>query len=135
MLELSCHINEIAFFSQKRQGQSNSKSRSEQFNPHPEEIASGFPIDPPRPSQAAELSINLKEHQHQRASHSGPLVHPASLANASRNLDDASEVSTGAELSNLSGSVAARRNLLSEYCRERSGSSQPEAPKLMARFR
>lgn len=116
---------------QKRQNQSNSKSRSEKFNPHPEEVASGFPIDPPRPSQVIESSVDPQGHHHKRASHSGPLSHRAAWAKAGKNADDAPKISTGADLSGL---VAARRSLLSEDRRERSGSSQPEVPKLIARF-
>lgn len=42
---------------------------------------------------------------------------------------------TGADLSVMSGLVAARRNsLISEDHREKSGSSQSDAPKLFARF-
>eukprot|EP00257_Ricinus_communis_P023483 XP_015583478.1 probable serine/threonine-protein kinase At1g54610 isoform X1 [Ricinus communis] len=124
---------ELVLSMQKRQGQSNSKSRSEKFNPHPEEVASGFPIDPPRPSQV-ESGVDPQGHQHKRASHSGSLVHRAAWAKAGRNPDDAPKVSTGADLSTVSGLVAARRSLLSEDRRERSGSSQPEVPKLMSRF-
>lgn len=124
------------FILQKRQGQSNSKSRSEKFNPHPEEVASGFPIDPPRPSQAVEDgSIDAQGPLHKRASHSGPLVHRAAWAKAGKNLDDAPKVSTGADLSTtMSNLVAARRSLLSEDRREKSGLTQPEMSKLIVRF-
>ena len=120
---------------QKRQGQSNSKSRSEKFNPHPEEVASGFPIDPPRPSQAVESKADAQGNHQKRTSHSGPLAHRAAWAKSGKNLDDAPKISTGADLSMMSGLVAARRsNLISEDRRERSGSSQSEAPKMIARF-
>ena len=126
---------ELVLSMQKRQGQSNSKSRSEKFNPHPEEVASGFPIDPPRPSQAIEDgSIDTQGPLHKRASHSGPLAHRAVWAKAGKNLDDAPKVSTGADLSTLSSLVAARRSLLSEDRREKSGSSQPDVSKLIVRF-
>lgn len=125
---------ELVLSMQKRQSQSNSKSRSEKFNPHPEEVASGFPIDPPRPSQAVESNIDPQGHQHKRASHSGPLAHRAAWAKAGRNPGDVPKVSSGADLSTMSGFVAARRSLLSEDQRERSGPSQQEVPKLMARF-
>ena len=117
---------------QKRQSQYNSKSRSEKFNPHPEEVASGFPIDPPRQSQVTESSAGPQGHNHKRASHSGPLAQRAAWAKAGKNTDDAPKISTGADLS--MGLVAARRSLLSEDRRERSGSAQPEVPKLIARF-
>lgn len=119
-------------FLQKRQGQSNSKSRSEKFNPHPEEVASGFPIDPPRPSQTVEGTIESQEHHHKRASHSGPLAHRTAWAKASKNLDDAAKISTGADLSTMSGLVEARR--MSEDRRQRSSSSQPEVAKFIGRF-
>lgn len=125
---------ELVLSMQKRQGQSNSKSRSEKFNPHPEEVASGFPIDPPRPSQAVEVSIDPQSFNHKRASHSGPLAHRAAWAKTVKNTDDAPKVSAGADLSTMSGLVAARRSLLAEDFRDRSSSSQPEVPKVMARF-
>uniref|UniRef100_A0A5B6YZ00 Protein kinase domain-containing protein n=1 Tax=Davidia involucrata TaxID=16924 RepID=A0A5B6YZ00_DAVIN len=126
---------ELVLSMQKRQGQSNSKSRSEKFNPHQEEVASGFPIDPPRPSQAAEEArIDRQGYLHKRASHSGPLVHQAALAKAGKNMDDAPKISTGADLSTMSGLVAARRSLLSEERREKFGPSQQEVPKLIGRF-
>ncbi|KAJ6724473.1 CELL DIVISION PROTEIN KINASE [Salix viminalis] len=125
---------ELVLSMQKRHGQSNSKSRSEKFNPHPEEVASGFPIDPPRPSQAAESNMDPQGHQHKRASHSGPLSHRSAWAKAGSNPDDAPKIATGADLSTMSSLVAARRSLLSEDHKERSGLSQQEVPKLMARF-
>ncbi|XP_022753261.1 probable serine/threonine-protein kinase At1g54610 isoform X1 [Durio zibethinus] len=126
---------ELALSMQKRQGQSNSKSRSEKFNPHPEEVASGFPIDPPRPSQGVESNADVQGNHHKRASHSGPLAHRAAWAKSAKNLDDAPKLSTGADLSMMSSLVAARRsNLISEDLRERSGSSQSEAPRMTARF-
>ncbi|KAK7272540.1 hypothetical protein RJT34_29198 [Clitoria ternatea] len=125
---------ELVLSMQKRQGQTNSQSRSEKFNPHPEEVASGFPIDPPRPSQAAEVSMDPKVHQHKRASHSGPLTHRAAWAKAGKNHDDAPKISMGGDLSTISGLVAARRSMLSDDRRERSGSSQADAPKLISRF-
>lgn len=124
----------LFLFLQKRQGQGNSQSRSEKFNPHPEEVASGFPIDPPRPSQAAGVSVDPQVHQHKRASHSGPLTHRAAWAKAGKNQDDAPKISMGGDLSTISGLVAARRSMLSDNRRERSGSSQAEAPKLISRF-
>ncbi|KAJ0103704.1 hypothetical protein Patl1_04676 [Pistacia atlantica] len=95
---------ELVLSMQKRQSQSNSKSRSEMFNPHPEEVASGFPIDPPRPSQAVESTAEPQGHHHKRASHSGPLSHRAAWAKAGKNPDDAPKISAGADLSSMSGS-------------------------------
>ena len=73
-------------------------------------------------------------HQHKRASHSGPLSHRTAWAKAGSNPDDDPKISTGADLSTMSSLVAARRSLLSEDHKERSGLSQQEVPKLMARF-
>lgn len=128
---------ELVSSMQKRQSQSTSKSRSEKFNPHQEEVASGFPIDPPRASQAVEeVSFDSHGNHHKRSSHSGPLVHRAAWAKASgKTLDnDAPKISNGADSSTMSGLLAARRSLVSENRREKSGLSQPEAPKIIGRF-
>ncbi|CAI9088664.1 OLC1v1023064C2 [Oldenlandia corymbosa var. corymbosa] len=121
---------------QKRQGQSNPKSRSEMFNPHQEEVASGFPIDPPRPSQVVEEASNDPQGNiHKRGSHSGPLVHRAAWAKAGKNMEDAPKISNGADLSAMSGLVASRRAMPSEDRREKAASlSQQDIPKLFARF-
>lgn len=118
---------ELGISMQKRQGHANSKSRSEKFNSHPEEVASGFPIDPPRPSQAVESSHS------KRASHSGPLSQRTAWTKAGKNTNDAPKVSTGGEFSSMSGIVTARKSSLTGDRRERS-SSQSEATKLMLRF-
>ncbi|KAL6196515.1 hypothetical protein ACLB2K_032130 [Fragaria x ananassa] len=125
---------ELVMSMQKRKDQSNSKSRSEKFNPHPEEVASGFPIDPPRPSHAVELSIESHGHNPKRASHSGPLSHRAAWAKSMKNPDDAPKISNGADLSGMSGLVAARRSMLTEERRKRSNSSQMDVPKAIGRF-
>ncbi|CAK9183006.1 unnamed protein product [Ilex paraguariensis] len=125
---------ELVLSMQKRQGQPNSKSRSEMFNPHQEEVASGFPIDPPRPSQAIEEASNDSQGHHKRASHSGPLVNRAAWMKAGKNMEDVPKMSTGADLSTMSGLVAARRSLVSEDRREKSGTTQHEVPKLIGRF-
>ncbi|XP_061368343.1 probable serine/threonine-protein kinase At1g54610 isoform X2 [Gastrolobium bilobum] len=113
---------ELVLSMQKRQGQAHSKSRSEKFNPHPEE-ASGFPIDPPRPSQAVDVGVDPQVQQHKRASHSGPLAHHAAWAKTGKNQDDNPKISVGGDLSKISGLVSAR-----------SGSSHMEASKLISRF-
>ncbi|KAL2496357.1 Protein kinase superfamily protein [Forsythia ovata] len=119
---------------QKRQGQSNSKSRSEMFNSHREEVASGFPIDPPRPSQGLEEASNdPRENIHRRSSHSGPLVNRAAWVKAGENKEEASKILTGPDLSAVSGLVAARMSMLSEERREKSYSQQ-EIPALIARI-
>lgn len=124
---------ELVLSMQKRQGHSNSKSRSEKFNPHQEDVASGFPIDPPRQYKAVESGQDPKGNHSKRASHSGPLAQRTAWPKPGKNLDDAPKVSTGAEFSSMSGIVAARKSLLAGDCRERSN-SQSEAAKLMARF-
>lgn len=130
-------ISLVYFFLQKRQAQSNSKSRSEMFNSHQEEVASGFPIDPPRPSSQAveETSNDPQGNLHKRASHSGPLVHRAAAwGKAGKNAEDAPKISTGADLSAMSGLVAARRSLLCEERRDKSSTSQQDVSKLYSRF-
>ncbi|PIA35270.1 hypothetical protein AQUCO_03600144v1 [Aquilegia coerulea] len=125
---------ELVLSIQKRQGQSNSKSRSEKFNPHQEDVASGFPIDPPRQSQVLEeTNRDPQGHYIKRASHSGPLVHRAAWAKAGRNHDDAPKVSNGADLSTLSSLVAAR-SLLTDGRREKCGPSQPEVSNLIGKL-
>ena len=105
------------------------------FNPNQEDVASGFPIDPPRPSQVVEAaSMDSHEQVHKRASHSGPLVHRAAWSKAGKNMDEAPKISNGADLSTVSSLVAARRSVLSEDHREKSGPSQQDVPKLITRF-
>ncbi|XP_052207383.1 probable serine/threonine-protein kinase At1g54610 [Diospyros lotus] len=126
---------ELASSMQKRQGHSNSMSRSEKFNPNQEEVASGFPIDPPRPSQAVEeASMDPHGNLHKRGSHSGPLVNRAAWLKAGKNMDEAPKISTGVDLSTLSGLVAARRSLLSDDTIDKSGTYRQEVPKLIGRF-
>ncbi|MFS7984436.1 putative protein-serine/threonine kinase CMGC-CDK-CRK7-CDK9 family [Helianthus anomalus] len=117
---------ELATSLQKRQGQS--YSRSEKFNPHHEDSASGFPIDPPRPSQAMEE--DQTNNLHKRASHSGPLVQRAAWSKVGKKVE-----SNGADLSAMSGLVAARKSMLYEERRDRdhTGTSQPP-PRLISRF-
>ncbi|KAK6157393.1 hypothetical protein DH2020_011641 [Rehmannia glutinosa] len=110
---------------QKRRGQSVSKSRSEMFNSHPEETASGFPIDPPRPSHSVDEATNDPHgNVHTRGSHSGPLVNRAAWAKSGKNIEDAPKSLAVADLSSMSGSVAARRSMLSKDRRETSYSQQ-----------
>ncbi|KAK8973557.1 hypothetical protein V6N11_030747 [Hibiscus sabdariffa] len=125
---------ELVLSMQKRQSHSNSKSRSEKFNTHPEEVASGFPIDPPRPSQVIEPNADAQGNHHKRACHSGPLAHRAAWAKSGKNLDDAPKISTRADLSMMSGLVAPRSSLTSDDSREKSGFPVSKAPKLIARF-
>ncbi|GFP78614.1 probable serine/threonine-protein kinase at1g09600 [Phtheirospermum japonicum] len=102
---------------QKRHGQPNSKSRSEMFSSHLEEVASGFPIDPPRPSQSVD-EPNNDPHGNipKRASHSGPLGNRAAWAKAGKTMENNAPPKNlaVADLSAMSGLVAARRSMLSE---------------------
>ncbi|KAF3442898.1 hypothetical protein FNV43_RR16816 [Rhamnella rubrinervis] len=113
-------------FDPKRRG-----TRESRANPTPDanaelvlsmQVASSFPIDSPRPSQVVDVSIDSQSFNHKRTSHSGPLAHRA-WAKATKNLDDGPKVSAEADLSTMSGLVAARRSLVSDERRERSGSS------------
>ncbi|KAK1275529.1 putative serine/threonine-protein kinase [Acorus gramineus] len=118
---------------QKRQGQPNSKSRSEKFNLHPEDVASGFPFEPPRQAAVPEAKEDSQGHYGNRGSHSGPLVHRSAWAKVRKNEDDTSKVPSGANLSALSGLVAARRSVLSDDAREKAG-PQPDAMTPSGRF-
>ncbi|KAH9621403.1 hypothetical protein KSS87_012537, partial [Heliosperma pusillum] len=126
---------ELVMSIQKRQAQFSSKSRSEKFNNHQEEVASGFPIEPRRASHAIEEpGTNRHAHSHKQDSHSGPLVHQAAWAKAGKKSDDNPKLLNGADLSTIVGSLAPRRSLISEDKRKRTGSFQADASKLIARF-
>ncbi|XP_020595464.1 probable serine/threonine-protein kinase At1g54610 [Phalaenopsis equestris] len=95
----------------KWQGQSKSKSKSAKFKSHPEEAATGFPIEPPLlrslVPEAAERSQRLHPH---KISHSGPVVSRGPPARVRKNEDDLLRLAAAANLSGLSGLVAATRN-------------------------
>ncbi|GFZ05660.1 protein kinase superfamily protein [Actinidia rufa] len=115
---------------QRRHGSSNPQSRSEVFNPYQDEAASGFPIDPPRRTQAVKDGGKDSNVQNpRRASHSGPLV--PGWTKTGKKYEDISIISTRADLSTLSGLVATRT--LSEDCRDKLGPSQPESINQIAR--
>lgn len=97
-----------------------SKSRSQLFNPHNEEAASGFPIEP------AHLSETSKDPPGRVVSHSGPLAPGMRWTSSGRGNDDASTVSTKSGLSTLSGLVASRRLSTVEY-RDKLASSRVDA--------
>lgn len=82
-----------------------SKTRSEQFiNPH--KAASGFPIDPPRPSRVINEPIkNHSDHFPPIISHSGPLAPGIEWAKSLKRYDDISIGSSRADLSILSRPV------------------------------
>lgn len=113
---------------QKRQSQSTNRSRSEKFNPHPEEVASGFPIDPPRPSsQAFEPNRESQGNiiiPHKRASHSGPLSRRSASAKGRRNYQDPQKVS----------SVAADYSAMPGFAAIRTGAPQQETCRGMTRL-
>ncbi|GMH24278.1 hypothetical protein Nepgr_026121 [Nepenthes gracilis] len=127
---------ELVISIQKRQAQSNSRSRSEKFNTQQEEVASGFPFEPRRPSQSsAEGIVNPEANDQKKASHPGPLAHLAAWPKAGKNIDNAPKTSTAADFSTMPGLVAARRSLLLEDQREKLGHPlQAGATKLIARF-
>ncbi|CAI9784416.1 unnamed protein product [Fraxinus pennsylvanica] len=107
---------------QRRDGHSNPKSRSEAFNPHMEEAASGFPIGPPRHTQYSKASSkNMSEDPLQKVSHSRPLAPEMGWTFSRKKHDDISIVSARADLSSLSGLVASRA-LSSVECSDKSES-------------
>ncbi|XP_010462163.1 PREDICTED: probable serine/threonine-protein kinase At1g54610 [Camelina sativa] len=112
---------ELVTSMQKRQSQSTNRSRSEKFNPHPEEVASGFPIDPPRPSSQAfepnrESQGNIIPHK--RASHSGPLSRRSASAKGRRNYQDSQKVSSIADYSAMPSFATTRTGVpQQETCR------------------
>lgn len=124
---------ELVMSMQKRQGGSNTKCRSEMFNPQ-DEAVSGFLVGPSRHSQQGVSKDSMEEH-HNRGSHSGPLVHGPEWAKNGKKHHDQSgplvhgaewaktrkkhgdyhpAVSTRADLSTLSGLVATRTSLNSQ---------------------
>lgn len=118
---------ELAMSMQRRQGRPNSKSRSEMFNSK-EEAASGFRIEPPRPSQPSKETSKdvLEQHPPMRESFSGPLIPGPGWTKAGKKYDDISIISSRADLSTLSGLVASR-TLLSEDHRDKLAPSQLKA--------
>ncbi|GMP54583.1 hypothetical protein CsSME_00019709 [Camellia sinensis var. sinensis] len=119
---------------QGRRGNSHSKSRSELLNHYQEEAASGFPIDPPRHSQAAKEVVgkDRMDHNTKRVSHSGPLAPGVGWTKAGKKYDDMNVISTRADLSTLSGLVASRTSL-SDDSRDKLGPSQPKATDQVAK--
>ncbi|KAI3964645.1 hypothetical protein MKX01_020462 [Papaver californicum] len=123
---------ELVLSIQKRQGHLSTKSRSEKFNPNQEEVASGFPMCPPRQSQAAEDMRQDQQGIHKRASHSGRLVHQTAWAK--KNQDEAPKVLSGTKISSLPGLVAAKRSLLSDEHIQKYDSSNSETLNLTRQF-
>ncbi|CAN6932995.1 unnamed protein product [Brassica oleracea var. botrytis] len=122
---------ELVASMQKRQSQANNRSRSEKFNPHPEEVASGFPIDPPRTSsQAFEPNRESQGNiivPHKRASHSGPLTRrSASAKGGKRNYQDPSQ--------KVSSIAAADYSAMPGFVATRTSESQQETCRGMSRL-
>ena len=130
---------ELVTSMQKRQSQSSTnRSRSEKFNPHPEEVASGFPIDPPRPSSQAsepnrESQGNIVLPPHKRASHSGPLTRRSASAKGRRTYQDPQKVSLQQEtcrgMTRLPGSF---NEVSEEANQEENGRSNKKDPILVS---
>ncbi|KAG8052900.1 hypothetical protein GUJ93_ZPchr0001g32371 [Zizania palustris] len=72
---------------QKRKIQVNAKSRSEMFNPSKEDSASGFPIEPARPTHV-ESSQDPQRVYSTRTFHSGPLVNQNNSSKSGRTKND-----------------------------------------------
>ncbi|KAK3040464.1 hypothetical protein RJ639_028749, partial [Escallonia herrerae] len=124
---------ELVTSMQRRQGLSNPKSQSELFNPHRQEPASGFPIDPPRQTKAIkEVGKDFQEHPSTRVSHSGPLVQGVKWTKAAKKYD-MSIVSSRADLSTHSGLIASR-TLMSEEHQDKLVPSYPEATNRVGRI-
>ncbi|KAI4320738.1 hypothetical protein MLD38_034183 [Melastoma candidum] len=111
---------ELAASLQKRQALLHAKSSSEKFNHHPEEVASGFPIDPPRPSQAWERKIG-SQWLPKRASHYGPLSQRSDWVKDGKRPEDAPKISFGPESSSFMSISAPRISLLSHDRKDRCG--------------
>ncbi|KAJ6818009.1 putative serine/threonine-protein kinaseisoform X1 [Iris pallida] len=119
---------ELAMSMQKWQGHTNSKSRSEKFNPYQEDVASGFPIEPPRQAPA-DATEGPRVFYSSRASHSGPLVNRSQRAKVTKNGDGTPKVYTSSNVSATSGFVAVHRNLVSVNGSEKtSGQSRSGDP-------
>lgn len=111
---------------QRRQGNSDSQSRSEVFKPYQEEPAWGFPINPPRRTQdVKEVGKALMDRNHRGASHSGPLIPGVRLTKTGNRYDDSSIVSTRGDLS-TSFCLVESRTSLSKECQDEEGPTQKE---------
>ncbi|XP_074562054.1 putative serine/threonine-protein kinase At1g54610 [Curcuma longa] len=99
---------------QKRQAQANSRSRSEKFDPRQEDIASGFPIEPPRVAPVLEVAEEPQKQLCIRSFHSGPLVHRSQLPKAWKNEENLPKIFAAADLSGLPEPATGRRKVLSD---------------------
>lgn len=103
----------------QKRGRSNPKTRSEQFNRQKDEAASGFPIGPPRATQASKEGRKEQiEQPPNRASYSGPLVPGVGWTKAAKKNEAMPVVLPRTNLSSLSGLVASR-TLTSEDSRDK----------------
>ncbi|XP_042461444.1 probable serine/threonine-protein kinase At1g54610 isoform X2 [Zingiber officinale] len=99
---------------QKRQAQANSRSRSEKFDPRQEDIASGFPIEPPQVAPVLEVAEEPQKQLCNRSFHSGPLVHRSQLPKAWKNAENLPKIFAAADLSGLPEPATGRRKVLSD---------------------
>lgn len=112
----SIFLDEYIYFCvqfQKRQNQVNAKSRSEMFNPSKEDSASGFPIEPPRPTHPAESSQD-SQRVYTRTFHSGPLVNQNKPSKAGRSENGDIHLSGVANASDFRVVVSTRSNISSD---------------------
>ncbi|CAA7402465.1 unnamed protein product [Spirodela intermedia] len=112
---------ELAASIQKRQGQPQSKSRSEKFGSQHEDVASGFPIEPPRQGSVLEAAEESRTRFPNRASYSGPLVHRDQWAKGRKD-SETPKATMAANLSSLEGLMETRRNASLNESREKYGS-------------
>ncbi|KAK9136980.1 hypothetical protein Sjap_007574 [Stephania japonica] len=124
---------ELILSMQKGQMQPNFKSWGEKFDPHREGVASGFPIDLPRQSQAVEETEKGQREHNNKASLFGILTYQTRWTESSRNQDHAPNMSSGDNLSTLPSLMAAT-NLLADSSGGKPGSSQPVATKFINRW-
>ncbi|XWS54172.1 hypothetical protein CRYUN_Cryun10bG0066900 [Craigia yunnanensis] len=126
---------ELATSMQRRQPHPNLMSRSQMFNSRKADAFSGFLIDNPKQTPAAqEESRDFLEYNRKKISHSGPLVHGTVFGKSGKEHDDLPMVSSRANLSKLSGLVATR-TLASEDHREKPGPLTLEAVNQAGRSR
>lgn len=122
---------------QRRQDHSNTRSHSKIFNHRRDEkTVSGFLVDPTKQSCAVnDAREDSGDDLSRRASLSGPLVQGSGRRRVGRECNnDPLAASTRANLSKLSGLVAAR-TASSDDQQENPGPSQPESMNNLGRFR
>ncbi|KAG6523521.1 hypothetical protein ZIOFF_013382 [Zingiber officinale] len=90
------------------------RSRSEKFDPRQEDIASGFPIEPPQVAPVLEVAEEPQKQLCNRSFHSGPLVHRSQLPKAWKNAENLPKIFAAADLSGLPEPATGRRKVLSD---------------------